>query len=109
MKASRQLNAMAMIEIEVAFTERISTELQICVEKMGLRIGVKEEIFGGRDGLGWERALITEAFAKRRKEKAKGRTKIDEVMVWESLMLRMLKNCDDGGKPAAKRRACSLS
>lgn len=98
MKTSRKLNAMDMIEIEVAFTERMSNELQICVEKMELRIGIKEEtlyLFS------WERALITDALAMRRKEKAKGRTKIEEIMVSESFMLRMLKNSDDGGKPAA--------
>lgn len=101
MKTSRKLNAVDMIEIEVAFTERMSNELQICVEKMELRIGIKEETFSGRYLFSWERALITDALAMRRKEKAKGRTKIEEIMVSESFMQRMLKNSDDGGKPAA--------
>lgn len=95
------MNAIDIIVIEVAFTEIMSNELQICVEKMELRIGIKEEICSGEDLFCWERALIIDAFAMRRKEKAKGRTKSEEVMVSESLTLRMLKNSDDGGKPAA--------
>lgn len=35
-----------------------------------------------------------DAFAMRRKERVKGRTRIEEVMVSESLMLRMEKNSD---------------
>lgn len=52
--------------------------------------------------------MITDALAMRRKEKVKGRTKIVEVMVWESFKLRMSRNSDDDGKPAALRRLCSL-
>ena len=52
--------------------------------------------------------MITEAFARMRKEKVKGRTKTVEVMVCESFKLKMLKISDDDGKPAALRRACSL-
>lgn len=99
---------MDRIEKAVAFAERISNEVQICVEKMGLRMEMKEEIFSGGDGFCWDRALIIDALAKRRKEKVKGRTKIVEVMVWESFKLRMSKNSDDGGKPAAVRRLCNL-
>ncbi|KAK1357700.1 hypothetical protein POM88_050956 [Heracleum sosnowskyi] len=99
---------MDRIENEVAFAERISNEVQICVENMGLRMEMKEEIFSGGDGFCWESALIIDAFAMRRKEKVNGRTKIVEVMVWESFKLRMSKNSDDGGKPAALRRLCSL-
>lgn len=95
------MNAIDRIENEVAFEERISNEFQICVEKMGFRMEMKEENFSGGDGFGWERALITDAFAMRRKVKVKGRTKIVEVLVWESFKLRMLRNFDDGGKPAA--------
>ncbi|KAL8123593.1 hypothetical protein AgCh_011538 [Apium graveolens] len=69
---------------------------------------MKEKIFCGGAGFCWERALITDAFAMRREEKVKGRTKIAEVMVWESFKLRMSKNLYDGGKPAAVRRLCSL-
>lgn len=108
LKTSRQLNAIDRIEKEVAFAERISNDVQICVEKMEFRMEMKEEIFSGGDGFCWERALIIDAFAIRRKEKVKGRTKIVEVMVWESLMLRMSKNSDDAGKPAAVRRLFSL-
>ncbi|KAL8118186.1 hypothetical protein AgCh_015909 [Apium graveolens] len=54
------------------------------------------------------RAWMINAFAIRRNERVKGRTRIDEVMVWESFRLRILNNSDDGGKPAAKNRACSL-
>ena len=98
---------MVRIENEVAFAERISNEVQICVEKIGLRMEMKEKIFIW-DGFCCERALITEAFARMRKEKVKGRTKTVEVMVCESFKLKMLKISDDDGKPAALRRACSL-
>lgn len=59
---------------------------------------------GRRGGLWWWRAWITEALAKRRKERVKGRTRMEEVMVWESLRLRMVKNCEEGGKAAASKR-----
>lgn len=45
-----------------------------------------------------------DAFVRRRKEKVKGRSRIDEVMVWESLRLKMENNSDEIGNPAAWNR-----
>lgn len=44
-----------------------------------------------------------EALARRRKERVKGRRKMKERMVWESLRLRMAKSSDWGGMPAARK------
>ena len=43
----------------------------------------------------------------RRKERVKGRAKIEEEMVWEILKLRTVKNSEEGGKPAAWKRILS--
>lgn len=40
----------------------------------------------------------------RRKERVKGRTRMEEVMVWEILRLRIVKSGDEGGNPAAWKR-----
>lgn len=48
-------------------------------------------------------AWIIEALVMRRKLRVKGRTRIDEVIVWESLRLRIVKSCDEGGNPAASK------
>lgn len=44
--------------------------------------------------------MIIDAFAMRRKEKVKGRTIIEELMVSESFKVRMFKNYVDGRKLA---------
>lgn len=43
----------------------------------------------------------------RRKKRVKGRTRMEEVMVWESFMFRRAKNWEEGGNPAAYERAKS--
>lgn len=96
---SKQLKAMKKTQKQVAFAETITKVFQICVWKMEVKIPAKE---GG--GL-WRmlRDWIIDAFAMRRKERVKGRTRSEEVMVWESLRLRMEKNSESGGKPAARK------
>lgn len=44
------------------------------------------------------------AFAMRKKVRVKGSVKIEEVIVWETLRLRTVNNCDEEGKPAASKR-----
>lgn len=46
-----------------------------------------------------------EALATRKKERVKGRAKIDEEMVWEILKLRTLKKSEEGGNSAAMKMA----
>lgn len=58
-------------------------------------------------GFWWRlRIWITKDLAMRRKVRENGNVKIEEVMVWESLWLRMVKNSKEGGKPAASKRLC---
>lgn len=61
-----------------------------------------------RDGFFWVLILlrdrITKALAMRRKVRVKGNVKMEEEIVWESLILRMVKNSELGGKPAASKR-----
>jgi hypothetical protein len=45
-----------------------------------------------------------DAFAMRRKVSVKGREKTEQVIVWETLRLRMLNNNEDVGKSAASKR-----
>ncbi|KAL4348113.1 hypothetical protein GQ457_17G017230 [Hibiscus cannabinus] len=46
-----------------------------------------------------------EALDNRKKERVKGRAKIDEEMVWEILKPRRVKKLEDGGNSAAMKRA----
>lgn len=87
---SKQLKAMKRTQKQVAFAETITKVFHICVRRMELKMPEKD---GG--GFRWVlKDWITDAFAMRRKERVKGRTKIDDVMVWDSLRLRMEKNSD---------------
>lgn len=47
---------------------------------------------------------ITKALDMRKKVREKGNVRMEEEMVWESLRLRMVKNSEDCGKPAASKR-----
>lgn len=44
---------------------------------------------------------MIDAFARSKKVRENGNVKIDEEIVWESFKLRIQKNSEDGGKPAA--------
>ncbi|KAL8256991.1 hypothetical protein R6Q59_029032 [Mikania micrantha] len=82
---------------QVALAEMITIVFQICVWRMELKIPANV-------GVGFWYSLnnrITNAFVTSRKENEKGRTRIEELMVWESLRLRIEKNSDSRENPAA--------
>lgn len=92
----KQLKAIKRIQKDVAFADRIVNVFHMCVLRMELKIVEME----------WEwelelRKWIMNDLEMRRNEREKGRTRMEEEMVWESLRLRMEKNSDSGGKPAA--------
>lgn len=45
-----------------------------------------------------------EALVIRKKVRVKGSERIEEEMVWESFWVKIVKNCEEGGKPAASKR-----
>ncbi|KAI3761301.1 hypothetical protein L1987_51713 [Smallanthus sonchifolius] len=92
---SKQLKAMKRTQKHVALAEMISSVFQICVWRTELKIPARE---GGGLSLS---DRITNDFVMRRKERENGRTRIELEMVWESLRLRIVKNSDSGGNPAA--------
>lgn len=53
----------------------------------------------------WARRRITDDLAMRRKVVVRGSVKMNDVTVSESFRLRMVKNPDDFGNPAALKRA----
>lgn len=87
-KFSKQLNRIKRTQKDVAFADMIRSEFHSCVWRMELKIEVKDGGF-----LWWLlRDWMMHVFVIRRKEKVKGRSRIDVVMVWESLRLKMEKN-----------------
>lgn len=93
------MKAIKRTQKEVAFAEIIIKVLQICVLRMELKIPEMDGI-----EFRWNWNWITVALANSRKDNEKGRSRMEEEMVWESLRLRMEKNSDSGGNPAASKR-----
>ncbi|KAL8252695.1 hypothetical protein R6Q59_036388 [Mikania micrantha] len=92
--------AIKTIQNDVVFVEMIRSEFHSCVWRRELKIPAKEGGF-----LWWLlRCWIMNVFVMRRKEKVKGRSRIDEVMAWGSLRVKMENNLYEVGIPMESNR-----